>query len=116
MPSKATAVVVRCGECGDAFSLSRRRELEYRRTGRPYRCHFCRSLPTPSPQAIDEDNAVFSGSRRARVLVRRWPETVSQDVADAGVERLVELMYGGDRQRIVLPPVLWAVVAGSTAH
>jgi hypothetical protein len=45
--------------------------------------------------------------------VRRWPETVSQDVADPGVDQLVQLMYGGRRERIVLPLAVAAVAFGS---
>jgi hypothetical protein len=58
--------------------------------------------------------AVFSGSKYARVLVRRWPESVRPEVADAGVRRLVELMYGGQRERIVLPPAVAAVAFGGS--
>jgi hypothetical protein len=56
--------------------------------------------------------AVYSGSKHARVLVRRWPENVRPEVADAGVRRLVELMYGGRRERIVLPPAVAEVAFG----
>jgi hypothetical protein len=56
--------------------------------------------------------AAISGSKRARVLVRRWPEDVRLDVAEAGVERLVQTMYGGRRERIVLPQAVAAVAFG----
>ena len=56
--------------------------------------------------------AVFSGARRARVLVRRWPDKVNLDLADAGVRLLVETMYDGRRDRIVLPPAVFAVAYG----
>ena len=56
--------------------------------------------------------AVFSGSKRARVLVRRWPDNVRVELAEAGVERLVETMYDGQRERIVLPPAVAAVAFG----
>jgi hypothetical protein len=53
-----------------------------------------------------------SGARRARVLVRRWPESVRPELAEAGVRRRVELMYGGARERIVLPPAVAEVAFG----
>ena len=55
--------------------------------------------------------AVVSGAKRARVLVRRWPDSVRPELARAGVDRLVETMYGGQRERIVVPPA----VRGETA-
>jgi hypothetical protein len=56
--------------------------------------------------------AVWTGEKRARVVVRRWPEDVRLDVAEAGVRHLVEMMYGGQRERIVLPPAVAAVAFG----
>ena len=56
--------------------------------------------------------AVFSGQKRARVIVRRWPDTVRGELADAGVGLLVATMYGGRRERIVLPPAVAAVAFG----
>ncbi len=56
--------------------------------------------------------AVFSGSNHARVLVRRWPEDVSLALATAGVALLVRTMYGGQRERIVLPRDVAAVAFG----
>jgi hypothetical protein len=56
--------------------------------------------------------AVLSGSRRARVLVLRWPDTVQLALAEAGVARLVRTMYDGRRERIVLPPAVAAVAFG----
>jgi hypothetical protein len=55
---------------------------------------------------------VLSGQKRATVLVRRWPDTVRVELADAGVELLVATMYGGRRERIVLPPGVAAVAFG----
>lgn len=54
--------------------------------------------------------AVWTGDKRARVIVRRWPATVNLSMAEAGVAHLVKVMYGGDVQRIVLPPAVMAVV------
>jgi hypothetical protein len=54
--------------------------------------------------------AVFSGSKRARVAVRRWLEDVDQELADAGVEALCKMMFNGRTERIVLPRALAAVV------
>ncbi len=56
--------------------------------------------------------AVFTGSRRARVLVRRWPHNVQVELADAGVGLLVSTMYGGQRERIVLPAAVAEVAFG----
>jgi hypothetical protein len=56
--------------------------------------------------------AALSGSKRARVIVRRWPGNVRVELADAGVRLLVETMYGGQRERIVLPPAVAAVAFG----
>ncbi len=56
--------------------------------------------------------AVLSGSKRARVLVRRWPDNVRVELADAGVRLLVETMYGGHPERIFLPPAVAAVAFG----
>lgn len=56
--------------------------------------------------------AVFSGAKRATVLVRRWPDNVRGELADGGVCLLVETMYGGARERIVLPPAVSAVAFG----
>ena len=47
-----------------------------------------------------------------RVLVRRWPENVRAELAEADVRRLVETMYGGRRERIVLPPTVAEVAFG----
>ena len=46
------------------------------------------------------------------MLVRRWPDNVRVDLADAGVRLLVETMDGGRRDRIVLPPAAFAVAFG----
>jgi hypothetical protein len=54
--------------------------------------------------------ALVVGQRRATVIVRRWSEKVDQHLADAGVARLVETMYGGDVQRIQLPPAVAELV------
>jgi hypothetical protein len=48
-----------------------------------------------------------------RVLVRRWPESVRPELADAGVRLLVRLMYDGRRERIVLPPAVATVAFGA---
>jgi hypothetical protein len=56
--------------------------------------------------------AILTGEKRTRVVVRRWPDDVRLDVADAGVEHLVATMYGGARERIVLPPAVAAVAFG----
>ena len=56
--------------------------------------------------------AVVSGSKRATVLVLRWPATVRLELAAAGIRLLVETMYGGRRERIVLPPAVAAVAFG----
>jgi hypothetical protein len=56
--------------------------------------------------------AVYTGAKRAGVIVRRWPENVRVELAEAGVRRLVETMYGGARERIVLPPAVAEVAFG----
>ena len=56
--------------------------------------------------------AVFSGARRATVIVRRWPAEVRPELAEAGIARLVATMYGGQRDRIVLPAAVFAVAFG----
>jgi hypothetical protein len=56
--------------------------------------------------------AVASGEKRATMIVRRWPENVRVELADAGVRLLVGTMYGGRRERIVLPLAVAAVAFG----
>jgi hypothetical protein len=56
--------------------------------------------------------AAVSGSKRATVLVRRWPDNVRPALAEAGARLLVTTMYGGQRERIVLPPAVAAVAFG----
>ena len=56
--------------------------------------------------------AVYTGAERARVIVRRWPENVRAELAEARVRRLMELMYDGARERIVLPPAVAVVAFG----
>jgi len=51
-------------------------------------------------------------SRPSLVATWRWPENVRPELAAAGVERLVQTMYGGRRERIVLPPGVAAVAFG----
>ena len=46
------------------------------------------------------------------MLVRRWPDNVRVDLADAGVRLLVATMYGGRRERIVLPPAVAELALG----
>jgi hypothetical protein len=46
------------------------------------------------------------------MIVRRWPENVRVELADAGVRLLVGTMYGGRRERIVLPLAVAAVAFG----
>jgi hypothetical protein len=66
-------------------------------------------LPLLPQNAELVGGAVIIGARHARVIVRRWAADVDQQLADAGVEHLVRTMYGGRRERIVLPPAIAAV-------
>ena len=46
-------VEVRCVECGERYTLSARRALEYRREGREPRCRECRRPARQPPSAAD---------------------------------------------------------------
>jgi hypothetical protein len=70
------------------------------------------AVPILPPNTELISAAVLSGAKLARVLVRRWPESVSAELAEAGVERLVELMYDGHRERIQLPRAVAEVAFG----
>jgi len=70
------------------------------------------AVPVLPPHCELAGGAVFSGAKHARVLVRRWAEDVRPELAEAGVRRLVETMYGGRRERIVLPPAVAEVAFG----
>ncbi len=48
-------VEVRCAECRNLYTLSVRRELEHRRTGRPSICSLCRRPPHPKPTEADRE-------------------------------------------------------------
>jgi hypothetical protein len=91
-------------------TVSRYRDARRLALDVPVRRSRLGAVPVLPPHCELVGGAVFSGAKRACVLVRRWPENVRPELADAGVRRLVELMYRGDRQRIQLPPAVAALL------
>lgn len=66
-----------------------------------------RQGPVPLPPARSEVDLVISmHGRKAHVRLLVWSPRVDERLVRLGIERLAELMYGGDHGRVVLPPYL----------